>query len=64
MAVGGAVGVISAEGIPVMPCQLRRIDPASMTHFDDPLSAGTLLEDDQQALASLLVDAAAGPASA
>ena len=42
-AVDGAVGVISAEGIPVMPCQLRRIDPASMTHFDDPLSAGTLL---------------------
>jgi len=37
------VGVVSAEGIPVMPYQLRRIDPASMTNFDDPLSAGTLL---------------------
>ncbi|HIF40763.1 MAG TPA: carboxypeptidase regulatory-like domain-containing protein [Planctomycetes bacterium] len=43
MAVGGAVGVVFAEGIPVMPCQLRRIDPASMTNFNDPLSAGTLL---------------------
>jgi hypothetical protein len=43
MAVGGSMGVVSAEGIPVMPCQLRRIDPASMTRLDDPLRAGTLL---------------------
>jgi protocatechuate 3,4-dioxygenase beta subunit len=43
VAVGGAMGVLSTQGIPVMPCQLRRIDPSTLNGFENLQRAGTLL---------------------
>ena len=45
MAVGGSMGLIASEGVPVMPCQLRTFDPTALSGLEDVEQAGTLLVD-------------------
>lgn len=43
MAVGGPLGLTATDSVPVMPCQLRRVDPSAMSGLEDLEGAGTLL---------------------
>lgn len=43
MPVGGRFGLTASEGLPVMPCQLRRIDPSTLSGLEGLEEAGTLL---------------------